>query len=156
MKNANHIISSLFANPAYSHIGERIQMRQSLEKLKLALPLHMQKNIIRITYKPPKLLFCFTHPSYANEFNHYKTNEIISCLKTYKEHFKSIQFPLEIKGYVPKALLVDSTAINQPQEIHFKEHSKGEFTNLATNKEVFEKFEEIRALIRHINEMQDD
>lgn len=90
MKNTKHILSELLQNTQYQQLAKRLQTRKNLESLKLVLPLDMQKNILKITYKPPKILFCFNHPSYASEFNHYRKNQIISCLKEHQELFSEI------------------------------------------------------------------
>lgn len=156
IKKAKHIISSIFANPAYAKLGRAFCTRYKLERLKTTLPPAMQENILYISYKPPKLLFCFGHPSFSNEFNRYRAKEIISCLKRYKDDFSEIYLEgLEVRGYVSKALLE-----NKPSKMDLKsmldnaerycEHSKGEFINYASDKDLYDKIEQIRSLILNL------
>ena len=156
MKNTKHILSELLKNTQYQQLAKRLQTRKNLESLKLVLPLDMQKNILKITYKPPKILFCFNPPSYASEFNHYRKNQIISCLKEHQELFSEIiKTPtieaLEVQAWVPKNILeYYQTPIKQDNQ-SFSEHSNGTFKNLAKDKQIYQKFEEIRSLILCLN-----
>ena len=160
IKKAKHIISSIFANPAYAKLGKAFYTRYKLERLKATLPLAMQEHILYISYKPPKLLFCFSHPSFSNEFNRYRAKEIISCLKRYKDDFREIYLEgLEVRGYVSKALLA-----KEPSKMDIKsmldnaecycEHSKGEFINYARDKDLYDKIEQIRSLILNLQANQ--
>ncbi len=148
MKNARHIISNLLQNKEYNHLFKRVRVRQSLENLKILLPTDMQKNLLAIAYKNHKILFSFTHPSYCKEFNNYKSKDIISCLNAHKEIFSEIDMPVEIIGYVPKTILQNLNKDEIDSSLpHFKEHSKGTFKNLASDKEIYEAFEKIRKAI---------
>ena len=158
IKNAKHIISSIFSNPIYSKLGKTFRTQKSLERLKAALPLAMQQNLVRISYHPHKILFAFSHPSFANEFNRYKVKEIISCLKCYKDEFSEI-LPIEtlqVRGYVPKQYLLKDTqsdfdiSATLAQESCYKEHSNGEFINHASDKDLHKCFEQIRTLITNL------
>lgn len=159
IKNAKHIISSILSNPAYAKLGKTFHTQKSLERLKATLPLSMQQNLVRISYHPHKILFAFSHPSFANEFNRYKIKDIISCLKCYKDEFSEI-LPIEtlqVRGYVPKQYLAKDTQSDfdissvLAQEICYKEHSKGEFINHASDKDLHGCFEQIRTLIIKLN-----
>lgn len=160
LKNAKHIISSILSNPAYAKLGKTFHTQKSLERLKAVLPLTMQQNLVRISYHPHKILFAFSHHSFANEFNRYKIKDIISCLKHYKNEFSEI-LPLEtlqVRGYVPKQYLAKDIEADfdlsgvLTQEICYKEHSKGKFINHASDKDLHECFEQIRAIIIKQNE----
>jgi len=173
MKNSNHILTSLLQKSRFKKLSTGINTHSKLQTLKLILPLEMRKNIICISYKPcsnsAKLLFCFKHPSYSFEFNNYKIKDIIYCLKNYADEFSFIkqvalidsrhcnnprelkQIGLEIRGYVPSSILKTlQQPTNNTKEIRFKEHSKGEFNNLAKDNAVFEAFERIRQHIKNI------
>lgn len=129
-----------------------MRVRQSLENLKALLPLDMQENLLAITHKNHKIFFSFTHPSYCKEFNNYKSKDIISCLKSHQELFSEIPMPVEVIGYVPKGILENLDSALDSSLPHFKEHSKGEFKNLASNKEIYDAFEKIRKAILRLQE----
>lgn len=158
MKNAKHIITSIFASPFYAKLGKIFRTNSSLARLKATLPLHLQEHILSISYHPnaSKLLFCFSHPSFASEFNRYKAKDIISCIKRYREDFSEISLQnLQVRGYVSKDLLQQTQdfALTKQDIVEcYKEHSQGEFINHLQDKDLHQKVEQIRKLIIDLQE----
>lgn len=153
MKKAQHIINSFLSDPFYALLSRKVRTRKSLEKLKSVLPLDMRNHLMLISYRAPKILFCFDHPSYAQEFNNYKKKDIMYCLSAYKDEFAEFLTPdVEVRAYVPSRILAhikekDEVAESTPS---YKEHSNGEFVNHASDPLIHEQFEKIRGLIIEI------
>ncbi len=160
MKTIHQVITSFFANN--STLASRLHSRENLEKLKYVLPADMQKGLLAISYNPPKLLFCFNHPSHAYNFNHYKKKDIMYCLKSYPDTFKAFLASIgetsmqnfmqnvQISGYVPRHILQHPTS-QKPIASHFDEPANGAFINHATDPHLHARFEEIRQLILRNN-----
>ena len=153
IKNAKHIISSIFASPSYTKLGKIFRTNSSLERLKATLPIAMQEHILNISYHPnkSKLLFCFSHPSFASEFNRYKAKDIISCIKRYSADFSEISLEnLQVQGYVSNDILqhIQDCKLKKQDIVEcYKEHSQGEFINHLQDKDLHQKVEQIRRLI---------
>lgn len=144
MKSSQNIISSIKNQTSFKRLKEYSQ----LDKLKLFLPIGMRKAILYITYKNHRVLFAFNNPGICAEFNHYSRNEIKESLKEHPELFPSISTDTEILGFVQHSFLSsDEKNISNNADILYNEHSNGDFTNLAKNTHLHEKFESIRKMI---------
>ncbi|PAF48034.1 hypothetical protein BKH46_01615 [Helicobacter sp. 12S02634-8] len=144
MKSSQDIISIIKNKPYF----KKLKTLDRLDRLKLFLPLEMRKALLYITCKNNQLLFAFSHPSYANEFNHYNHTLIKQSLKTYADLFPQIDHEIQIRAFVPRNILAHFNDSNRPiDDSSYTEHAKGEFKNLAKTDSLKHRFESIRAII---------
>ncbi|MDD6055084.1 MAG: hypothetical protein SOW25_07875 [Helicobacter sp.] len=109
----------------------------------------MVKNWILFGYVREKTLFlALKHPAFKQEFYH-KKKLIESCLKQFqeeKELLLEVEKIVHFVSYTKYQQHIDEVAKKEiPQT--YGELSRGEFKNLATSKEVYRVFEEIREII---------
>lgn len=143
MKSSQNIISSIKNQTSFKRLKEYSQ----LDKLKLFLPIGMRKAILYITYKNHRILFAFNNPGICAEFNHYSRNDIKESLKKHSDLFPSISTDTDILGFVQHSFLSSDESTSSNADIFYNENSNGDFTNLAKNSDLHEKFESIRKLI---------
>lgn len=143
MKSSQNIISSIKNQTSFKRLKEYSQ----LDKLKLFLPIGMRKAILYITYKNHRILFAFNNPGICAEFNHYSRNDIKESLKKHSDLFPSISADTDILGFVQHSFLSSDESTSSNADIFYNENSNGDFTNLAKNSDLHEKFESIRKLI---------
>lgn len=146
MKSAKDIINHLINYPSYKELKNHSECSKFLEILGRNL-----SQLVKFCYvKNNILFFVMHHPLGLQEMRSDSSINIIrSLLKTYCDFNKnSILCSVgDIKFFVAKNLTFTKTQAPK-SEILFIEPSKGGFKNLAKNKQIYEKFEKIREIIR--------
>ncbi len=144
MQSSKEIISNLTSKPYM----KKISFHKCFNKLKSLLPPYMQKHILFIYTKNDIMFFVLNHPGMKMEFN-YKASLLKSLIKKLStldkncEHLKNIK---EVRNFVS-----DKASASSPlatTTLSYKERAKGEFVNLAKDKEIKKLIEEIRELIK--------
>jgi hypothetical protein len=136
MKKLNEIISHLKSNPEF----KRINTATSIEKFISILPLKLKKGVKFGYVKGQTLYFVLTHPVYKMEFEYNKA-DIKSLLKMGNfDNVTDIAFFITNKIEKKKKV-----AKSEPL---YKERAKGVFFNKANDKDIHEKFENIRNIIK--------
>ncbi len=142
MKNSKIIIDHLLENPLFSKLNEQ----KCFKKIKSLLPLSLQKQINFIYLKDKTLIFALYHPSFRMEFN-YKIRNIKGWLKELKKIDKECK-KLDIETF-KTIVIFNPKKKREKREVsnYYEELSNGKFKNLASVKELYEIFEEIREAI---------
>lgn len=137
MKKINEILSHIKSNPQFSKINSSILIKKFIE----VLPLKLKKGVKFAYVKNETLFFVLTHPVFKMEFEYNKA-DIKSLLKNYNiENVKDINFFVTNK--------IEEKTKEEVIKPMFKERSYGIFENLAQNDKIFNRFENIRKIIKN-------
>lgn len=136
MKKINEILSHLKNNPEF----RKINTQETIQKFIELLPLKLKKGIKFAYIRRQILYFVLTHPVYKMEFE-YNKSLINSLLK--KSHIANVE---DVKFFVTNRIEKKEKKVEI--ENNYKERSYGIFENSITDKELHEKVEEIRAIIK--------
>lgn len=135
MKKINDIFLHLKANPQFRRLSTSSLLKNLIE----LLPIRLKRGIKFVYIKRQTLYFVLTHPVFKIEFEYNKA-DIKSLLKKAKiANVEDINFFVSNK--------IEKKKVEKKIEIKYKERSYGIFENIAKNKEVYKKFEEIRKII---------
>lgn len=147
MKKSQFLISNLFNH--LPQVSKKMETLQKLEKIKVFLNKPTKESILFMHLKNKQLLIAFNNPIICNEFNKYNTKNLIKNIKEYSDVFSFLPSDLIIKGYVPLSKL--KVEKNQPIPIQvFQEKSQGTFINHCTQRDLKQKFEDLRKIILEI------
>jgi hypothetical protein len=136
MKKLNEILSHLKNNPEF----RKINTSTSIEKFIEVLPLKLKKGVKFGYIKGQTLFFVLTHPVYKMEFEYNKA-DIKSLLKM--GNFENVT---EIGFFVSNKIEKKEKIIKI--EPLYKERAKGIFFNHANDEKIYQKFENIRNIIK--------
>jgi len=137
MKKLNEILSHLKKNPEF----RKINTSTSIKKLIEVLPLKLKKGVKFAYIRAQTLHFVLTHPVYKIEFEYNKA-DIKALLKMLNfEDVTKIAFFVSNKIEKKKNIKIK-------EEPLFKERAKGTFYNRANDDKIYEKFENIRNIIK--------
>lgn len=136
MKKINEILSHLKNNPEF----RKINTQETIQKFIELLPLKLKKGIKFAYIRRQILYFVLTHPVYKMEFE-YNKSLINSLLK--KSQIANVE---DVKFFVTNRIEKKEKKVEV--ENKYKERSYGIFENSITDKELHEKVEEIRAIIK--------
>ncbi len=121
---------------------KKVKIQTKLDKLLNILPVNLKSGVEFFYTKNNILFFVLNHQMYKNEFKH-NSMLILSLLREIGfENIKDIKYFVTNK---PKIKKFKPKMVEYPQ---YKRVSYGIFDNLASNRLVFEKFEQIRDLIK--------
>jgi len=146
MKNMKQLISFVKNLPSFKNFQKNIYF----DMLKKSLPNIMKKSLCFTYVKNTTLFFVFDNPYIATEFEH-KKNFIKSIIKTIEKMHKINLNISELRAISPISMhnkrlgKVDSKT---EKKIFFKEKSFGEYSNSLKDKELFNKLENIRKIIK--------
>ncbi|WP_121626551.1 DUF721 domain-containing protein [Poseidonibacter antarcticus] len=136
MKKLNEILSHLKKNPEFRKINTSTSIKKFIE----VLPLKLKKGVKFAYIRTQTLYFVLTHPVYKMEFEYNKA-DIKSLLKM--GNFDNVT---EIAFFVSNK--IEKKEKIKKEEPLFKERAKGSFYNQAKDGKIYEKFENIREIIR--------
>ena len=137
MKKLNEILGHLKKNPEF----RKINTSTSIKKLVEVLPLKLKKGVKFAYVRAQTLHFVLTHPVYKIEFEYNKA-DIKALLKML--NFENVT---EVAFFVSNKIEKKKTT-KIKQEPLFKERAKGTFYNRANDDKIYEKFENIRNIIK--------
>jgi hypothetical protein len=139
MKTINQILNHIKINPTF----KKVATQSMLDKLVNVLPTSLQNGIDFYYTKNKILFFVLTHQLYKNEFKNNK-QLIKSLLKQLKlDYIDDIEYFVTNK---PKPIIKKKTTITYT--LQYKRQSYAIFDNKAKNKKIYDKFEQIRELIK--------
>lgn len=146
MKDAKSIINHIVNNPSYKELKNHSECGNFMKLLGKNF-----NSLIKFCYvKNNILFFALLHPAGLQELKKDSSIKMIrSLLKTYNNFNKNsiLSNILDIKFFIVKDLKFKNTKPLKSQILHI-EPSCGNFINLAKNKEIYEKFEKIRQIIK--------
>ena len=137
MKTAFDVLSHIVSLPQFHKIAMQLHILEFLNHM----PLSLKKGVAFSFVRENILFFALKHPSFKQEFN-YKLPLIKSALNTFQIQRNKLLEITEIRAFV-------TDKIPQKKEVEVyvqtkRELAKGEFENLATDEEIYTKFEQIR------------
>jgi len=139
MKKMTEILEHIKINPTF----KKVNIQSMLDKLVDILPPSIKGGIDFTYTKNRTLYFVLTHQLFKNEF---KSNE--SLIKSLLKQL-NIQDIDDIAYFVTnKPKIRKKSTITPPLIIPYKRQSYGIFDNHAKNKKIYDKFEQIRSLIK--------
>ncbi len=137
MKKINEILSHIKNCPEF----RKINTHETIQRFIEILPLKLKKGIKFAYVKRQILYFVLTHPVYKMEFE-YNKSLINTLLK--KSHIANID---DIKFFVTN--IIEKKELSKEGKEYYDERSFGIFENNITNKELHEKVEQIRKIIKN-------
>jgi hypothetical protein len=139
MKTINQILNHIKINPTF----KKVATQSMLDKLVNVLPSNLQNGIDFYYTKNKILFFVLTHQLYKNEFKNNK-QLIKSLLKQLKlDYIEDIEYFVTNK---PKPIIKKKTTTTYT--LQYQRQSYAIFDNKAKNKKIYDKFEQIRELIK--------
>ncbi|AWI34116.1 hypothetical protein CDV25_04550 [Helicobacter apodemus] len=142
MKKVSQILSHLFNTPSY----QKLHQTQQIKGFLWALPKSLRDGVCFCYIKNQALFFALKHPCYKQEFD-YKLTIIKQLLKQYQQSKEELLGVMDIKAFVSNnAYQKFQTQQAENLEV-YGEIAKGDFENLAKDKEIREIFESIRKAI---------
>lgn len=99
-----------------------------------------------LLYQKPSFIFALKHPCYKQEFD-YKLTIIKQLLKQYQQSKEELLGVMDIKAFVSNNAYQKSQTQQAENLEVYGEIAKGDFKNLAKDKEIREIFESIRKAI---------
>ncbi len=127
---------------------EKLKIQKCLKMLIKGLPIRYQNNISYYYLKRKTFYIAIKHPALAFEL-YQKVSEIRVMLKLIQKKTGKCQ-SIEIEKI--KTFIAEENRDNSKKEnstfLSFKQQAKGDFENRAKNKSVYEKFEEIRKIVK--------
>ncbi len=144
MKSAKSILDHLYHQPTHS----KLLALSCFDKIKKALPLHIQKGIAFIYRKDRTLFFVLQHPGLKMELD-YKHNLIKSLLTKIKEFDKNCT-DIEIDSI--KSFVTNKKPLTPPKKkshYRYPERSQGSFQIETQNPKLKALFEAIQDEINH-------
>lgn len=139
MKKLNEILGHLKKNPEF----RKINTSTSIKKLVEVLPLKLKKGVKFAYVRAQTLHFVLTHPVYKIEFEYNKA-DIKALLKML--NFENVT---EVAFFVSNKIeKKEKKEKIKKEDLLFRERAKGSFYNQAKNDKIYEKFENIREIIR--------
>lgn len=137
MKKINEILSHLKNSPEFRKINTQKTIQDFIE----LLPISLKKGVKFAYIKANILYFVLTHPVYKMEFEYNK--DLINTLLKKSPLIKVNQLKFFVTNKREKKIEI------KKGENLYKERSHGIFTNYITNKDLHEKVEAIRAIIKN-------
>jgi len=139
MENISEILNHIKINPTF----KKVNTQSMLDKLVGVLPPHLKDGIDFYYTKNKMLFFVLTHQLYKNEFKNNK--ELIkSLLKQLNlDYINDIEYFVTNKPKIIKKEVLKPMTI-----VPYERKSYAIFDNNAKNKKIYDKFEEIRDLIK--------
>ncbi len=144
MKSAKSILDHLYHQPTHS----KLVALQCFDKIKKALPLHIQKGIAFIYRKDRTLFFVLSHPGLKMELD-YKHNLIKSLLTKIKEFDENCS---DIEIDTIKSFVTNKAPASPPPpkpRYRYKERSQGNFQIATQNPKLKALFEAIKSEIEN-------
>ncbi len=139
MQKISEVLKHIKLNPTF----KKVNTQSMLDKLVDILPLHLKDGIDFYYTKNNILFFVLTHQLYKNEFKNSK-----ELIKTLLKHLK-IEDIIDVEYFVTnKPKIVTKEVIKPIEIIPYKRRSYAIFDNNAKNKKIYDKFEDIRELIK--------
>jgi hypothetical protein len=139
MENISEILNHIKINPIF----KKVHTQSMLDRLVSILPANLKDGIDFYYTKNQILFFVLTHQLYKNEF------------KNNKELIKSLLKQLQLNSIVDinyfvtnKPKRIEKSVFKPITVIPYKRQSYAIFDNHAKNKKIYDKFEEIRKLIK--------
>lgn len=139
MKKLNEILSHLKKNPEF----RKINTSTSIKKLIEVLPPKLKKGVKFAYIRTQTLYFVLTHPVYKMEFEYNKA-DIKSLLKM--GNFDNVtEIDFFVSNKIEKKAKKEKI---KKEDLLFRERAKGSFYNQAKDDKIYQKFENIREIIR--------
>lgn len=141
MKKVSQILSHLLNTPSY----QKLHQIQQIKGFLWALPKSLRDGVCFCYIKNQILFFALKHPCYKQEFD-YKLTIIKQLLRQYQQSKEQLLEAKDIKVFVSNNAYQKSQKQRENLAV-YGEIAKGDFENLAKDKEIREIFESIRKAI---------
>jgi len=142
MKTSKFVINHIKKAPSFSKLQEQDMLRNILD----ILPIKLKSGIKFLFIKNDILYFVLTNRIYIMEFK-YNLKTIKNLILEFEKFTNKKLNVIDVKYFVSKYQEIQRVEYTKDTHIFYHEQSSSNFENLAKDRDIKEKIEEIRGVI---------